>query len=130
MPKKGEYVKFKIYERKIKSLFIMCVDFESILVPEDNEKQNPEESYTNRYQISDIKHIASSYGDKLVCVDDELSKSFKTFLGGDAVYNFINNIIENSKYCSDVIKKYFNKELEMTILRTLLNVRSVAMIIL
>ena len=24
-----------------------CVDFESILVPEDNEKQNLDESYTN-----------------------------------------------------------------------------------
>ena len=25
-------------------------DFESILVPEDNGKQNPKESYTNKYQ--------------------------------------------------------------------------------
>ena len=33
MPKKCEYVKFKIYERKIKSL-----DSESISVPEDNGK--------------------------------------------------------------------------------------------
>ena len=28
-------------------------DFESILVPEDNQKQNPENSYMNKYQ----KHI-------------------------------------------------------------------------
>ena len=41
MPKKSEYVKFKNCERKIKSLFIICADFESILVPEDNEMQNP-----------------------------------------------------------------------------------------
>ena len=27
------------------------------------------------------------------------------------MYNFINNIIEESKYCSAVIKKHFNKEL-------------------
>ena len=39
MPKKGEYVKFKNYERKIKSAFIIYADFESILVPEDNGKQ-------------------------------------------------------------------------------------------
>ena len=39
-PKKGEYVKLKNYERKIKSPFIVYADFESILVPEDNEKQN------------------------------------------------------------------------------------------
>ena len=33
MPKKGEYVKFKNYERKIKSPFMICPDFESFLPP-------------------------------------------------------------------------------------------------
>ena len=36
--------------------------FESILVTEDNGKQNPNESYTNIYQ----KHVACSFGYKLV----------------------------------------------------------------
>ena len=36
--KKGEYVKFIIFERKIKSPFIIYADFESILVPENNRK--------------------------------------------------------------------------------------------
>ena len=36
MPKKGEYIKFKNFERKIKSPFLIYADFESILVPEDN----------------------------------------------------------------------------------------------
>ena len=58
MPKKGEYVKFKKCERKIKSLFIIFADFEIILVQEDNKKQNPEECSTNKYQ----KHIACNYG--------------------------------------------------------------------
>ena len=39
--KKVEFVKFKYYERKIKLLFIIYVDFESIVVPENNGKQNP-----------------------------------------------------------------------------------------
>ena len=47
MPKKGEYIKFKNFERLIKSPFIIYADFESILVPENNEKQNPNEFYTN-----------------------------------------------------------------------------------
>ena len=46
MPKKGEYVTFKKYDKK-QSPFIIYGDFESILVPEYNGKQNPEESYTN-----------------------------------------------------------------------------------
>ena len=58
MPRKSEYVKFRNYERKIKSSFIIYADFESILVPENSEKQNPEEPYTNKSQ----KYITCSYG--------------------------------------------------------------------
>ena len=107
MSKKVKYVKFKNYDRKIKSPFIIYADCESILVPEDNGKQNPEEPYTNKYQ----KHIACSYGYKLVCVDDKFSKPFKTYLGEDAVYNFIDTMIEESKCCREVIKKYLTKNL-------------------
>ena len=35
---------------------------------------------------------------------------FTSYLGKDAVYNFISSMIEESKYCSDVIKNHFNKE--------------------
>ena len=110
MSKKGEYVKFKNYERKIKSPFISYADFESILVLENNGKQNQEESYTNKY-----KNIMLAVMDiNLVCIDDKFRKPFKTYLGEDAVYNFINSLIKESKYCSGVIKKHFNKELVMT----------------
>ena len=48
MTKKGEYIKFKTFERNIKS-FMIYADFESIVVPEEDEKQNPNESYTSKY---------------------------------------------------------------------------------
>ena len=38
IPKKGEYVRFKNYEREIKSPFMIYADFESILGPENNLK--------------------------------------------------------------------------------------------
>ena len=60
--KKGEYVKFNNLDRKMKSPFMIYASFESILVPEDNEKENPNESYTNRYQ----KHVVCNYDYKLV----------------------------------------------------------------
>ena len=110
MPKKGGYVKFKNFERKIKSPFIIYADFESIRVSEDNGKKNLNESYTNKYQ----KYVACSYGYKLACIDDTFSKSFISYLGEDAVYNFITSMIEESKYWNDVMKKYFNEELVMT----------------
>ena len=43
IPKKEEYVRFKNYKRKIKSPNIIDADFEIILVPENNAKQNPQE---------------------------------------------------------------------------------------
>ena len=92
------------------SPFIICADFENILVTKNNGKQNPEEPYTNKYQ----KHIAWSYGYKLIWVDDKCSIPFKTYLGKNSVYNFINNMIEESRYCSDVMKKHFNIKLVMT----------------
>ena len=107
MTKKGEYIKFKNYKRKIKSSCMNYADFGSIFLPGNNGKQNPKESYKSKYQ----KHIACSCGYKLIYVDDNFSKSFKTHLGKDAVYNFINNIIEESKCCSEVIKNISTKNL-------------------
>ena len=48
MPKNDGYVKFRNSERKIKSLFTIYSDFESILVQQNNGKQNPEESFINK----------------------------------------------------------------------------------
>ena len=50
LPKKGEYVKFKNFEKKIKSPFMIYANFKNILVPGNNGKQNPNESCTNKYQ--------------------------------------------------------------------------------
>ena len=50
MPKKSEYIKLKYFERKIKLPVMIYANFESILVPEDNGKQNPNESYTKKYK--------------------------------------------------------------------------------
>ena len=100
-------VKFKNFERKIKSPFMIYVDFESILVPEDNRKQKPNQSYTNKYQ----KHAACSYGHKLVSVDDKFSKPFKSYLDKDPVHNLSAVSQEKIDYCSDVIKNILTKNL-------------------
>ena len=80
---------------------MIYLDFESILAPENNKKQN--DFYTNKHQ----KYVACSYGYKLVCVDDKFSKSFKSYLDEDHVYNFINSINNKSKYCIDINNKHF-----------------------
>ena len=55
MPEKAKYVKLKNYEKKKNTPFIFHEDFESILVPEDNENQKPEYFDTYIYQ----KHFFS-----------------------------------------------------------------------
>ena len=49
----------------------------------------------------------------MVCVDDKFRKPFKSYLSENAVNNFIDFMIEESKYCTDITKKHFNKELVM-----------------
>ena len=89
---------------------MIYADFESILAPEDNEKQTPEECHVKKYQ----KYLACSYGYKLICVDDKFNKPFKSYLGKDTVHNFINNTSEEIKYYGELMKKHLNKELVMT----------------
>ena len=83
--KKVEYAKFKNYERKIKSSFMIYAAFESILVPENNGELISNESYTNKCQ----KRVVRSYGYQLVCVDDKFSKLSKSHLSKDDVFSFI-----------------------------------------
>ena len=60
-------------------------------------------------------------------------QSFKSYLDKDTAYSFINSMIEESKYCTDIMKNHFNKELVMTkknimkILKILVNVGFVIM---
>ena len=82
---------------------MIYTNFESILVPEVNGKQNPEESQNNK------KHVACSYGYELICVDDKFSKPFKSYLGEYAVYNLINSMTEENEHWIDIKNKNFNK---------------------
>ena len=67
MPKKDKYVRLKNYKRNIKSKLMMYADFEIILMLDDSRKQNPNEFYASKY----AKHVAYSYGYKLVFVDEK-----------------------------------------------------------
>ena len=61
MPKKGEYIKFRNFKRKKLPSIMVYADFESILVPGDTGKQNPNEPYDSKYQ----KQVVCSYSYRL-----------------------------------------------------------------
>ena len=48
-----------------------------------------------------------------MCEDDNFIKPFKSYLDKDVVNNIIDIMVEEKKYCNDVMKKYFKKEIAM-----------------
>ena len=84
---------------------MIYADFESNLVPENNEKQ---------IGMSLIQtNIKNMLLPVMVITQQSVITLFKSYLGEDAVYNFINSMVRKSKYCNDMMKKHFVKELMM-----------------
>ena len=52
---------------------------------------------------------------KISIFGDKVSKPFKSYLGEDAVCNYIKSIIKESRYCGEVMKKHFNKDLSKAV---------------
>ena len=100
---KSEFPIFKIYERKIKSPFIIHAEFEAILVSENNEKPNPEESYTNTYQK---KLLVVMNMNQYVLVISFVSLLKHTQVKIQFTISLIHSMIEESKYFSDVTKTF------------------------
>ena len=75
------------------------------------KKDKDRRSYTEAYQA----HEDCGYGYKVVCCyDDKDSKYTCIYRGENAVYKFMEKMLEEVKYCKTVIKKHFNKPLVMT----------------
>ena len=85
---------------------MIYADFEPITEKVDNDN-----SYTEAYQ----KHTDCSYGYKGVCCyDDKYRKPVHIYRGENAVYKFMEKMLEEVKYCKNGIKYKFNKPLKMT----------------
>ena len=75
------------------------------------KKDKDRKSYTEAYQT----HEDCGYGSKVVCCYRERhSKPIKTYRGENAVYKFVEKMLEEVEYCKTVVKKRFNKPLVMT----------------
>ena len=104
---------FKNYSRQIPISFKIYADFECILKETNvsEEITNGNSSYTKKYQ----NHIPCGFGYKVICVDNRFSKDVVVYRGKDCINKFITMILKEYEYCSGVIKKYFNKNLVMTL---------------
>ena len=119
MPKQGENIlKFNNFHKQLPVPFIIYADFEAITKKvqgckqsEEMEKDKDRRSYTEAYQT----HEDCGYGYKVVCCfDDKYSKQTRICRGENAVYKFMEKMLEEVEYCKAVIKKHFKKPLVMT----------------
>ena len=115
MPKQCENIlKFNNFHKQLPVPFVIYSDFEAITKKVQSCKQSEEmdrRSYTEAYQT----HEDCGYGYKVICCyDDKYSKYTSIYRGENAVYKFMEKMLEEVEYCKAVIKKHFNKLLVMT----------------
>ena len=117
MAKQGENIlKFNNFHKQLPVPFVIYDDFEAITKKvqgckqsEEMENEKNKGSYTEAYQT----HEDCGYGYKLVCCyDDKYSKGI--YRGENAVYRFMEKMLEEVKSCKAVIRKRFNEPLVMT----------------
>ena len=95
-------IEFKKYFKQIQVSFKIYADFKCNL----KSFESYEGSYSKKYQ----DHVPCSFAYKLICVDDEFTKSIAVFKGENATYKFIKAIFKEYQYCKKVMKKHFNKK--------------------
>ena len=112
MPDKDNNIlKFNNFHKQQAVPFVIYADFEAITENIHSCKQNNDKSYTEAYQ----KHTDCSYGYKVVCCyNDKYTKPIQIYRGKKAIYNFMEKMLDEVKYCKKVMRKCFNKALKMT----------------
>ena len=80
---------------------MIYADFEPILASENNGKQNPDDLIQTN--TKNMLFAAMAINQSVLIISFML---FKLYLGEDTVYNFINSIIEESKYCNNIMEKH------------------------
>ena len=119
MPKKGENIlRFSNFHKQLPVPFVIYADFEAITKKVQGCKQSAEmeneknkRSYTEAYQTHE--DCGSAYK-VICCYDDKYSKPIQTYRGENAIYKFMEKMLEEVEYCKAVMKKRFNKPLVMT----------------
>ena len=102
MPDKDNNIlKFNSFNKQQPVPFVIYADFEAITEKISSCQHNNDKSYTEAYQ----KHTDCGYGYKVVCCyDDKYRKPTTTYRGKKAVYKFMEDMLEEVKYCKNVMK--------------------------
>ena len=119
MPKQCDNIlKFNNFHKQLPVSFVIYADFEAITKKvqgckqsEEMKKDKDRRSYIKAYQT----HKDCGYGYKVVCCyKKKYCKPIQTYRGENAVYKFMDKMLEEVEYCKAVVKERFNKLLVMT----------------
>ena len=112
MPTKDNTIlKFNNYHKQQPTPFVIYADIEALLQKVERGQPDSNESYTEKFQ----RHVDCGSAYKVVCCyDDKYSKDICIYRGENAVYKFLEQMLEEVDYCRDIVKREFNKPLKMT----------------
>ena len=112
MPTKDNSIlKFNNYHKQQPVPFVIYADFEALLQKVERGQPDSDKLYTEEFQ----RHIDCGSAYKVVCCyDDKYSKDICIYRGENAVYKFLEQMLEEVNYCKDIVKREFNKPLKMT----------------
>ena len=112
MPNKDNNIlKFNNFHKQQPVPFVIYADFEAITEKISGCQPNNNKSFTDAYQ----KHTDCGFGYKVVCCyDDKYSQPLKIYRGEKAVYTFLEYMLDEVKYCKEIVKQQFYKPLKMT----------------
>ena len=119
MPKQGENIpKFNNFHKQLPVPFVIYANFEAITKKVQGCKQSEEmENEKNKRSYTEANHTHEDCGSAykvICCYDDKYSKPIQMYRGENAVYKFMEKMLEEVEYCKAVVKKRFNKPLVMT----------------
>ena len=104
-------MKFNNFQKQLPVPFVIYADFEAITQKIDSCQPNDEKSYTEKYQ----KHIDCGYSYKVVCCyDDKFSRPIQLYRGKNAVYKFLEAMLEEVDYCEKTKNEHFNQPMDLT----------------
>ena len=109
--KNNNTLKFDNYHKQQPVPFVIYADFEALLQKVEKGEHDSNGSYTEKFQ----QHVDCGSAYKVVCCyDNKYTKDICSYRGENAVYKFLERMLEEVEYCKDIVKKEFNKPLKMT----------------
>ncbi len=104
-PKPGETIKFESFERLHDIPFFVCADFESFVKPVQYAEQDPNKSFTNKYQ----SHVPSGFGYTINCMDENIYPTktvhqTASYEGEDMGKAFVDSLTEDLRPIYEILK--------------------------